>query len=611
MKSSYASSIAEKEIDQKSYLTKLLQIELKIVDTLKNDYLNIINASPNNEPESGSFGHYNNKHPALALAHLYTFDHPLNPYFKSPEIIDMVKNLIDKWAEAGVDGKNRGVPMVTSEWPIYATSEIYDMLKEELEPNRKKAWKEFVVQYLDASLKKPFGMTAPNHEIWRVNAFYSAGKTFHKPEWCAAGVFFGKQLLELQTPEGFWEEGIHHGPSMRYNSVMLTGLANLYQKSGVTEFKTAAIHLSTFMTTYTFPDAIIPGTFDGRQSSSLAFYTPVCPGLEFIPEGRTMNKKGVDLWLEAGALDNLQNASNSKWYLYFGSFFMGVAFRYYLDMLAKDEQEKAFGISSLLPMDNDIRLENHSSTFDGLMFRKGPWALALSSQNSEVPNIAKSIFRLERQSRIEIWHRDARLIMGGGHNLRTNPIPLANVILDTGFAGPTKAGFVDQEKDSDRRHYYIPRKVFTSFKDGVPNLKEIFAHGTVEFSFNFRNAKEVEINVQWDILKADRIALQFPLIVWRQAKVSINEKEIQSINADTPINGNVKIQGGIFNSSYEFQTPKGVTTFARYPVKTLQMYNGDFSNEEHVVSPFQMITLTCEWENPQKTASHNFLYKIL
>lgn len=611
MKRNLNSSYVDKEIDYKSYLTKLLQIELKVVDTLKNDYYKIIEAPAGNKPASGSLGHYNNKHPVLALAHLYSFDHPLNPYLKSPEILDMVKQLIDKWVEAGIDGKKRDDPMVTSEWPIYATSEIVEMLKDELEPERKKTWETFVTQYLEASLKKPFGLTAPNHEIWRVNAFYSAGKTFNKPEWCATGIFFGKQLLELQTPEGFWEEGVHHGPSMRYNSVMLMGLANIFQKSGVAEFKTAAIHLSTFMTTYTFPDAIIPGTFDGRQSSSLAFYTPVCPGLEFIPEGRTLNKKGVDLWLEAGALDDLQNASNSKWYLYFGIFFMGVAFRYYQDLLPKYEKEKAFGTSALLPMDNDIRLENHTATFDGLMFRKGPWALALSSQNSEVPNIANSIYRLERQSRIEIWHRDARLMLGGGHNLRNNPIPLANVILDTGFAGATKAGFVDQEKNSDRRHYYIPRKVFTSFKDGVPTLKEIFAHGTFEFSFNFRNAKEVEITVQWDILKADRIALQFPLIVWRNAKVLIHNEEIKHVNANIPIKGNVQIVGGIFNSAYEFHTPKGVATYARYPVKTLQMYHGDFSSEENVVSPFQMITVTCEWENPEKNNTQHFLYKII
>ena len=611
MKACTSSVFADKDIDQKNYLVKLLQIELKLVDTVKNDFQNILDASPANEPESGTFGHYNNKHPALALAHLYTFEHPLNPYFKDPLILDVVKLLTDKWAEAGRDGKNKGTPMVTSEWPIYATSVIFDTLKDELEPERKKQWQIFVTQYLEASLKKPFGMTAPNHEIWRVNAFYSAGKTFNKPEWCEAGVFFGKQLLELQTPEGFWEEGIHHGPSMRYNSVMLTGLANMYQASGEIEFKEAAIHLSTFMTTYTFPDAIIPGTFDGRQSSSLAFYTPVCPGLEFTPEGRTMNKKGIDLWIEAGALEDLQNASNSKWYLYFGSFFMGVAFKYYQDLLTIDEKEKAFGPSAPLPMDQDVRLENHTPTFDGLMFRKGPWAIALSSQNSDVPNIANSIFRLERQSRIEIWHRDARLVLGGGHNLRTNPIPLANVIIDTGFGGETKAGLVDQDKNSDRRHYYIPRKVFSSFKEGQPCLKEVFAHGTVEFTFNFRNSRDVEINVKWNLLKADRIALQFPLIVWRNAQVHIDNKIVEKVDATTPINGNVQITGGIFNSSYEFHTPKDAKTFARYPVKTLQMYNGDFTQEEQIVPPFQMLTITCEWENPEKIASQSFLYKIL
>jgi len=608
MISSYASS--NKNTDAKSYLAKLLQIELKVVDTLKADYENIINANVTKEPEPGAFGHYNNKHPALVLAHLYVFDHQYNPYYRSPEILKMIKQLVNKWVEAGLDGKANNEPIVTSEWPIYATSEIHEMLKSELDLDTKQAWEGFVTQYINASLKKPFGLTAPNHEIWRANSLCAAGITFKNQDWVNAGVFFAKQLLELQTPEGFWEEGIHHGPSMRYNSVMLMGLANLYQKTKVQSFKNAALHLSTFMATYTFPDAIIPGAFDGRQSSSLAFYTPVCPGLEFIPEGRTLNKKGIDLWLEAGALEDLQNASNSKWYLYFGSFFMGVSFCYYQSMISEDEKNKAFGTSVALSMDNDIRLENHTPTFDGLMFRKGPWAIALSSQNSEVPNITNSIFRLERQSRIEIWHRDARLVMGGGHNIRTNPFPLANVILDTGFAGSTKAGFVDQEANATRRQYYIPRKVQTDFKDGQPRLKEIFGHGTIDFLFNFRNAHDVEINVQWEILKADRLALQFPLIVWRKAKVLINQKEVRPNNKQFIVDGNIQIQGGIFNHSYEFHIPKGVATFARYPVKTLQMYKGDFSKEENIISPFQMFVVTCEWENPNKTDSHTFLYKI-
>jgi len=146
-----------------------------------------------------------------------------------------------------------------------------------------------------------------------------------------------------------------------------------------------------------------------------------------------LNARGIELWREIGRLDNIKLFSNSLWYGMFSSMFFGAACYYYTELLPEAEREPAIRDGGDLPVDVEGTLENHTAELDGLVHRKNPWVLALSSQNSDVPKDSPSIYRLDRQSRIELWHEKARLVLGGGHSRRDWAIPYANVVMDTGL----------------------------------------------------------------------------------------------------------------------------------------------------------------------------------
>ena len=55
-----------------------------------------------------------------------------------------------------------------------------------------------------------------------------------------------QRMIDRQTPEGFWEEGRHHGQSMRYNGLMLPVLGWFYRLTGDDACRLAGEKLAAF-----------------------------------------------------------------------------------------------------------------------------------------------------------------------------------------------------------------------------------------------------------------------------------------------------------------------------------------------------------------------------
>ena len=70
------------------------------------------------------------------------------------------------------------------------------------------------------------------------------------------------------------------------------------------------------MSDHASPDAITVGAFDGRQSTSPAWFSPACPGLELVPEGRTLNARGIKLWKELTDFGGERLVGSSAWYTF-------------------------------------------------------------------------------------------------------------------------------------------------------------------------------------------------------------------------------------------------------------------------------------------------------
>jgi hypothetical protein len=156
--------------------------------------------------------------------------------------------------------------------------------------------------------------------------------------------------------------------------------------------------------------------------------------------------------------------------------------------------------------------------------------VALSSQLSDVPKEAQFIYRLERQSRIELWHRQASLVLGGGHSLITAAQPLYNVWVDSGFTRDPE-GYSRSDTDAGspemarRRSKYYPRAVSSGVAGEAGWLELVFAHATVRFELQ-PAGDAVDIRYRYRALGLAELRLALPLILWRGAKGFADGREL-------------------------------------------------------------------------------------
>ena len=594
-------------------LAELIELEVRLAEVVRRDSSLILEAARQERTCYSELGNYNYMQAAYLVGHLYVLQHPANTLrgqaWCAELAIAMTDEVVVDWQRAHA----RGEGINTAEWSPLITVELLEFLAPLLDAARKARWMEFVEAYLVYASERPYGFTSPNHEAWRQMLLYRAGQVLGRPPLCELALFFCKQELTYQAPEGFWEEGRHHGPAMKYNQVMLMPLAWLYRLSGDESIGNAARKLATFMSTYTFPDGTTVGAFDGRQSTSLAYFSPVCPGLELVPAGRTLNARCLQLYRETGMSQDLKFYENSTWYTYFGLFFHAASCRYYAEVVPAAEREAALDAgTAALPVDREATLENHTAAFDGVLHHRGAWVLGLSSQNSDIARTSPSIYRLERQSRIELWHREARLVLGGGHNRNDWSIPYANVVMDTGFAGETAFGQVDAPKHNRRLSYYMPRFSSAAVRSGVPELALTFGHGTVRFRFLIQDDQHLEIEAQWDVRKVQRLCLQIPVIVWHGAKMRLDGAEVPAgEETSAELARELEVQGGPFNARTRLRIPTGVPCRVHRGLTILRYYLGPLPEPDRYLPMFSMALVSAQWTNPSPTGKASFLLETM
>jgi hypothetical protein len=581
-------------------ISELVRIAAERAQVVKRDAPEILACGRAGRNEYGHLGNYSFLQSAYFLGYMSKFRHPRNTLFGQDWCTETALAFTDLLPQYLRKGQEKGEKSVTAEWSPLGTLELLDLLKPD--GSRRADWLEFVESYIGFACERPYGFTSPNHEAWRQLFLHRAGQILNRPKLCELAVFFCRQELQYQTPEGFWEEGKHHGPSMAYNTLMLEPLAWLYRYTNDPQIGQAAGRLGNFMASWCFPDGCTVGAFDGRQSTGFGFGLPVCPGLELTPQGRTLNHRGFELFTrrEAG-----YSTRGSAWYDHFALFFYGTAIRYYSEMVPASEIGKAVDASAVLPADADGTARNHTPMFDGLLARRGKWCLALSSQNSDIPRQAGSIFRLERSSRIELWHQDARLVLGGGHNRKDWPVPYANVILDTGFAGQTQFGLIDQEKNPRRRSYYLPHWVESHEVAGRPELSLHFGHGTVRFQVSFESDMTARIEASWNVRCVQRLCLQLPLVVWRGASLLIDgaaAPEGDTRGEPRAVSRQVEAQGGLQGQRVALTAPQGAATRLHYPLGPLKYYI-DPVEPDSARPLFAMALLSSQWTDPAETGS--------
>lgn len=576
--------------------------------------------APDQPPRNqGSYAHENYKYGAHVLLVLYRHEHPANPYVGRAETLDLCFRLSDdwltRWEETGCG---------FAEWPPLMVCRGLDLLGDELDADRRERWERFVAWFVEEDIPKPFFFTSPNHEAWRLAVTALAGRLLDRPDWLELAAFQTRQLIRYQNPEGFWDEGRHHGPSMKYNALQLGALAITAEETGDAEIRHAAARLATFMARWSFPDGVTVGAFDGRQSTSPGYYGRLTPGLELAEGGPAHIDRIMRFWDEAGWLDDPRAIGPSNWYAYFGMPFPAESLVYYAKRTGTTEPPGE--PAGALPMDRDgAVLENHTPYFDGVLRRQGPWCTALSGQLSDVPKDTLFIYRLERQNRISLWHERASVVIGGGHNLVTAEHPLYNAWVDSGYGGDRGEKYAGMEKGDVgsmamalRRAKYYPRAAASGVDGAASWLRLDFAHARVRFELEpDGDAATVRYRFEQRMAKELRVALQ--LVLWRTATCHVDGAELdgpveQQEASVAPVENEVVVDCPLFGTRVTLTVPDDGSARVRFPLWPMRHYGRAFQlfapDKERFESFFAMAQVETVLADPPRTGSGEWVLRV-
>jgi len=533
-----------------------------------------------------------NQTPCYPLAYLYKTKHPLNPYYGDTEIRDQAIAICDHIVKV----------QSTLEWPLYSLSQVYALLEDELNGAHKKSWLDYATYYMGTRGSKPYFYTSFNHEAWNATAILRAGQVFGNAEWVDRALRLMYQLIKVQNELGYFDEGPHHGPSMKYNQTQLAPMLLFADYSGDEKVLAASKKLADFMIRYSFPDGSPIGCFDGRQSWSIGYYGALCYGLDRWAVGKEHNRRIWRTKKRWGMLDPQAKYYNlSDWYAYFG---FGFLLDEYLSL-------KPDAPSSALPQDFDgyLRYEQGSS-FAGGVARSHGWMVALSAINSDIPRVAQSVYRLERQSRLDVWNEKTGLIIGGGHNIRETEVPLANFHLVTGYEGvDCDFGRLSGGQWHDRRALYIPRAVEADIALERQILRESYGQGDVAFNVVPLDEHTLRIVFDYDVFTTKKLIVQLPLIVYYNSSVSLDGYSLTDKDKLHNVREQVDISNPLTGTLVRIVVPEGLQAALRPPILPLRWYGGDHGVQRY--EPFYEIRLLSVMvENPKGKGSGEFTVTI-
>jgi hypothetical protein len=546
------------------------------------------------DPQQTEFGsgqkpYIHSLSPCYMLAWLYKNPDPLNPYSGKEEIREAAAGMCDQIAAL----------KTTIEWPFYGLCQVYNLLQDELSEVRKKAWREYVEFYIRTRGGRPFFYTSFNHEAFNALGLLRAGQVFGVSKWEAQGRRLIHQLIKVQTDLGYFNEGPGHGPSMKYNQIQLAGMLLFADYSGDKEVLAASKRLADFMIRYSFPDGSTSGALDGRQSWSVGFYGTTCYGIDRWPLGKQLNRLIYDTRDRWGLIDpRSAYYSFSDWYAYFGGWWL-------LDeYLSRRPQVKA----QPLPQEqNGYRMVQSGPTFSGGMIRQHDWMVAMSSI---LPVPGESIYRLERQSRIDIWHEKPGLVIGGGPNLIGSSIPMANVHIVTGYGGvDCDYGLLSGGNVRDRRAVYFPRSVEGYLTLEEQRLRESFGQGDVAFTVRPLSEKRLEIGFDYDVFATEKLLVQLPLILFYDSEVRVDGRTFPGSDLEK-VEEVVLISNPTTSTRIKILVPSEYDVALRPPIDPLRWYGGDHPDQRYV--PFYGISLlSLKIEPPKGRGGGEFVIEIL
>ncbi len=497
------------------------------------------------------------------LAYLYSCMPPRQAFYGEQKARDAAIAIADRIV----------ISRTTLEWPLYNLCQVLDLLREELGAERISWWKEYARYYVSIRGNRPFFYTSFNHEAWNALAILRAGQVFKEPEWVALAKRLMHQLLKVQTKLGYFDEGPHHGPSLKYNKVQLAAMLIFHDLTGDREVLDASKKLADFIIRYSFPDGTPMSTFDGRQNYWLGSYGGLYYGLDRWPEGKQLNRRLFATRKRRGLLDPTNPYYElSDFYAYFG---YGFKVDEYLSLRPEAPMAP-------LPQDtNGYRMVESGRTFSGGYVRQHDWIVAMSAIESNIPKIEKAPWRNTRQSRLDVWHEKTGLIIGGGHSERDAETPLANFLVVTGYKGiGSDFGLIRGGGILDKMALYFPIHVEADLQPARQVLTESYGEGDVSFVVKPLDENRLAIDYRYDVFGVKKLFVQLPLIIFHTSKVLVDGSPLGE-DSLRRVNREVMVRDSLMGTTVKITIPEGRRSALRGPILPLRWYTGKHGKQRY------------------------------
>lgn len=521
-----------------------------------------------------------------AMALLYKTRHPLNPYYGDKVFRDQAIAMANHIAAV----------RLRPEWPVYVVSQVYSLLKDELSPETRQAWEAYAADYVQTEPERPLFRTAPNHEAISALAVFRAGQVFGKPEWMEKGRALMRRQLPRQTELGYFDEGV--GPSMKYNGIQLAAMLLFHDYSGDPATLEASRKLADFMIRYSFPDGTPISAFDGRQSYSLGYFGTLTYGMDRWPRGKEINRRIFRTRQRRDVLEsNSRYYSYSNWYANFSTFFVPDEFR----------SLRPEAPTEPLPQDsNGYRMVENGPTFSGGVIRQHDWMVALSAMKGDAAH--EGIYQIERQSRLDVWHPKAGLVIGGGHNMIGAEIPLANFVLAPAD-GSLKVDFGRVSGDRiKRRIAYYPGYAKARLTLDQQDLTAVFSRGTASLTVHPETEDRLQIEYRYDVFGVKDVYVQLPLIVFRDARLEIDGKPFEGGEL-APVARQIRVIDSRMGSKTTLTLPPGATARVHPSLMPLRWYTDEDLPQRY--EPYYRIALvSVKLEGGKGQGSGRFLLEV-
>ena len=316
-------------------------------------------------------------------------------YRHDPAVLDAIVRggdaLIDAQDEQGMwtfrkkDHSTWG--QILMPWTYSRWIRAYDLVREAMPGDARDRWERGLLLGFEG-ISRTALHRIHNIPCHHAMGLYCAGLVFGREDWKAQAWDFMGEVVEAQSPHGWWSE--HFGPVVSYNFVYSDALGVYYRMSGDERVLEALARAARYHANYIYPDGSTVETVDERNP----YHGGVRlgnPGFSHTPAGRGYLAQQHALHLKAGARFDADYAAGLL--LYGGEGPM---------------EETAAG------RDRHVyRMGDQAA-----IVRRRPWFLSLSAFVCEPPD---NRWIQDRQNLVSVFHDRVGLIVGGG-NTKLQPL---------------------------------------------------------------------------------------------------------------------------------------------------------------------------------------------